>query len=58
MGKTEGRKRRGQQRMIWWDGITDLIGHESVQAPGVGNGQGSLAYCSKWVANSWTRLSD
>ena len=25
LGKIEGRGRRGQQRMKWWDGITDLI---------------------------------
>ena len=25
LGKTEGRKRRGQQMMRWLDGITDLI---------------------------------
>jgi len=25
LGKIEGRRRRGQQRMIWLDGITDLI---------------------------------
>ena len=24
LGKTEGRRRRGWQRMRWWDGITDL----------------------------------
>ena len=24
--KTEGRKRRGQQRMRWFDGITNLMG--------------------------------
>ena len=24
LGKTEGRRRRGQQRMRWLDGITDL----------------------------------
>ena len=23
LGKTEGGRRRGQQRMRWWDGITD-----------------------------------
>ena len=33
-------------------------GHEFEQALGVGNGQGSLAYCSPWVAKSWTQLSD
>ena len=25
LGKIEGRKKRGQQRMIWLDGITDSI---------------------------------
>ena len=25
LGKIEGRRRRGQQRMRWLDGITDLV---------------------------------
>ena len=25
LGKIEGRRRRGQQRMTWLDGITDLM---------------------------------
>ena len=25
LGKIEGRRRRGQQRMRWWDGIIDLM---------------------------------
>ena len=25
LGKIEGRRRRGRQRMRWWDGITDLV---------------------------------
>ena len=25
LGKIEGRKRRGQQRMRWWDGITNSM---------------------------------
>ena len=25
LGKTEGRRRRGQQRMRWLDGITELM---------------------------------
>ena len=29
LGKTEGRRRRGRQRMRWWDGITDSM-HMSV----------------------------
>ena len=26
LGKIEGRRRRGQQRMRWWDGFTDSMG--------------------------------
>ena len=35
-----------------------LNGHEFEQALGVGDGQGTLACCSPWVAKSQTRLSD
>ena len=35
--------------MRWLDGITDSIdGHEFEQAPGVGDGQGSLVCFSPW----------
>ena len=44
LGKTEGRRRRGWQRMRWLDGD----GHGFGQALGVGDGQGSLACCSPW----------
>ena len=47
LGKIEGRRRRGQQRMRWLDGITDSM-DEFEQAPGVGDGQGSLVCCSPW----------
>ena len=26
LGKIEGRRRRGRQRMRWWNGITDTMG--------------------------------
>ena len=49
LGKIEGRRRRGRQKKRWLDGITDSInGHEFEQAPGDGEGQGSLAFCSPW----------
>ena len=54
LGNIEGRRRRGQQRMRWLDGIT----HEFGQALGVGNGQGSLECCLHGVTKSQTRLSD
>ena len=47
LGKIEGRRRMGRQRMRWLEGITDSK-DESEQAPGVGDGQGSLACCSPW----------
>ena len=39
------RRRRGQQRMKWLDGITNLDGHEFEWTLGVGDGQGGLACC-------------
>ena len=48
LGKIEGRRRRGRQRMRSLDGITDSNGHEFEQAPGDGEGQGGLACCSPW----------
>ena len=47
LGKIEGKKRRGWQRMRCLDGITDSVdGFE--QALGDGEGQGTLARCSPW----------
>ena len=43
LGKIEGRRRRGWQKMRWLDGITKS--NEFVQAPGVGDGQGNLCCC-------------
>ena len=47
-GKIEGRRRRGQQRdeIVGWHHRLD--GHEFEQAPGLGDGQGSLLCCSPW----------
>ena len=44
LGKLEGRRRRGRQRMRWLDGITDSK-DEFEHAQGVGYGPGSLASC-------------
>ena len=48
LGKIEGRRRRGRQRMRWLDGITDWDGHGFGWTPGVGDGQGGVACCSLW----------
>ena len=46
-GKTEGGRRRGQQRMSWLNGITNSM-EEFEEALGVGDAQGSLVCCSLW----------
>ena len=48
LGKIEGRRRSGQQRMRSLGGITDSM-DEFEQAPGHGERQGSPACCSPWV---------
>ena len=58
LGKTEGRRRRGQQRMRWLVGITDLMGMNLSKL------QESVMYPETWcvavhgVTKSQTRLSD
>ena len=52
LGKIEGRKRKGwQNEMVRWHHQVD--GHEFEQAPGVGDGRGSLECYSPW---GWKEL--
>ena len=48
LGKIEGRRRKGRQRLRWLDGITDSDGLEFEQAPGVGGRQRGLECCNPW----------
>ena len=58
LGEIDGRRRRGatEDEMAGWH--HQLYGHEFEQAPGVGDGQGSLVSSSLEVARSWRQLSD
>ena len=58
LGKIEGKRRKGQQRMKWLDGITDSMDMTLSKLQEMVKDRGALHAAVYGVIKSWTQLTD
>ena len=58
LGKSEGKRRRGQRRMRWLNGITSSVDMSLSKLQETVKDRSACGAAVHWIAKSWTRLSN